>query len=243
VTIPVKDPITELVDTLAALRRDVDRLSKESAETRSAAQQATAAAFAGQKASEAPRTVTVDASAVGKALTAVSASLTELRDQVRALDAAHYRDQVNSALSTAQADLTCAVQGVERSLVATAHAVDATARRAANHLTGKLTLAIGAIVLAAGFLIWTTGTLATWWQRATRDALAADIERLQDELPVLQARAAEWANRAGKAVLVQCGASAAQAGVKPTPGRLCVRIDLRAPAYGTNGEYRILDGY
>jgi len=24
---------------------------------------------------------------------------------------------------------------------------------------------------------------------------------------------------------------------------LCVRIDLRAPAYGTNGEYRILDGY
>ena len=180
---------------------------------------------------------------MGKALTAVSLSLTELRDQVRALDAAHYRDQINSALSAAQADLTRAVQDVECSLVATAHAADATAHRAANRLTGKLTLAIGAVVLAATGLIWTTGTLATWWQRSTRDALAVDIERLQGELPVLQARAAEWTSRAGKAVLVQCGASAAQAGVKPTSGRLCVRIDLRAPAYGTNGEYRILDGY
>lgn len=242
-TFPVKDPISELVDTLAALRRDVDRLTKESAQTRSSAQQATAAAIAGQKAAEAPQTVTVDASAVGTALTTVSLSLTDLRDQVRALDAAHYRDQVNSALGAAQADLTRAVQDMERSLVATTHAADATARRAANHLTSKLTLAIGAVVLAAGFLIWTTGTLATWWQRSTRDALAADIERLQGELPVLQVRAAEWTSRAGKAVLVQCGASAVQAGAKPTPGRLCVRIDLRAPAYGTNGEYRILDGY
>jgi hypothetical protein len=243
VTIPVKDPITELVDTLAALRRDVDRLTKESAETRSAAQQATAAAFAGQKAAEAPRTVTVDASAVGKALTAVSASLTELRDQVRTLDAVHYREQVNAALGAAQTDLTRAVQDVERNLVETAHAADATVSRVANRLTSKLTLAISAVVLAAGFLIWATGTLATWWQHSTRDALAADIERLQGELPVLQARAAEWVNRAGKAVLVQCGATAAQAGVRATPGRLCVRIDLRAPAYGTNGEYRILDGY
>jgi len=243
VTVAVKDPISELVDTLAALRRDVDRLTKESAQTCSAAQQATAAAIAGQKAAEAPQTVTVDASAVGKALTAVSASLTELFDQVRTLDAAHYREQVNAALGAAQTDLIRAVQDVERNLIETAHAADATVSRAANRLTGKLILAISAVVLAAGFLIWVTGTFATWWQRSTRDALAADIERLQGELPVLQARTAEWANRAGKAVLVQCGASAPQAGAKPTPGRLCVRIDLRAPAYGTNGEYRILDGY
>jgi hypothetical protein len=242
-TVAVKDPISELVDTLAALRRDVDRLTKESAETRTAALQATTAAVAGQKAAEAPQTVRVDAAAVGKALTAVSASLAELRDQVGTLDAAHYREQVNTALGAAQTDLTRAVQEVERNLIETAHAADATVRRASNRLTGKLTLAIAAVVLAAAGLIWTTGTLATWWQRSTRDALAAEIERLQGELPVLQARAADWANRAGKAVLVQCGGTAAQAGAKPTPGRLCVRIDLKAPRYGQNGEYAILDGY
>ena len=62
-------------------------------------------------------------------------------------------------------------------------------RGATNRLTGKLTLAIVAIVLTAAGLLWTTGTLATWWQRSTRDALLAEIERLQGELPILQARA------------------------------------------------------
>jgi hypothetical protein len=242
-TFPVKDPISELVDTLAALRRDVDRLTRESAETRAAAQQATAAATAGQKAAEAPQTVKIDASAVGKALTAVSASIAELRDQVRTLDAAYYREQVDTALGAARTDLMRTVQDVERNLIETAHAADATVRGATNRLTGKLTLAIVAIVLTAAGLLWTTGTLATWWQRSTRDALLAEIERLQGELPVLQARAADWVNRAGKAVLVQCGGTAAQAGAKATPGRLCVRIDLKAPRYGQNGEYAILDGY
>src|SRR3954471_20675616 len=125
--------------------------------------------------------------AMTKQLWSVNALAVELGRDRRT----HYREQVNTALGAAQTDLTRAVQEVERNLIETAHAADATVRRASNRLTGKLTLAIAAVVLAAAGLIWTTGTLTTWWQRSTRDALAAEIERLQGELPVLQARAAD----------------------------------------------------
>jgi len=68
-----------------------------------------------------------------------------------------------------------------------------------------------------------------WWMlpsqreittlRARRDALAANIARLQE--------------RGGSIDLRRCGAH----------GRLCVRVDRHAPAYGADADYLIVKGY
>jgi hypothetical protein len=68
-----------------------------------------------------------------------------------------------------------------------------------------------------------------WWMlpsrpqvaalRARRDALAANIARLQQRGALLEIR--------------KCGPRA----------RLCVRVDRSAPAYGPRGDYRIAQGY
>ena len=55
--------------------------------------------------------------------------------------------------------------------------------------------------------------------RARRDALAANITRLQ--------------RRGGSVDLRECGAR----------GRLCVRVDRHAPAYGADADYLIVKGY
>jgi hypothetical protein len=68
-----------------------------------------------------------------------------------------------------------------------------------------------------------------WWMlpsqrdmavlRAQRDALATNIARLHD--------------RGGAVDLRRCG----------TRGRLCVRVDRHAPAYGADADYLIVKGY
>jgi hypothetical protein len=87
-------------------------------------------------------------------------------------------------------------------------------------------------------LLWTMSIVAVcagvvlggvWWMlpsqrevavlRGRRDALAANIARLEQ--------------RGGLLVLRRCGARA----------RLCVRIDRDAPAYGSDGDYRVVKGY
>ena len=61
----------------------------------------------------------------------------------------------------------------------------------------------------------------------------AEAQRLGREVIALEARAADFSKRAGKAVLTDCG------------GRLCVQVDAKAPVYdGRDGEvFRILHGY
>lgn len=87
-------------------------------------------------------------------------------------------------------------------------------------------------------LIWTVSITAAcsavamgeaWWMlpsrheiaalRARRDALAADIARLEA--------------RGGSIHLSRCGARA----------RLCVQVDRHAPAYGAHADYLIVKGY
>lgn len=90
----------------------------------------------------------------------------------------------------------------------------------------------------ARVLLWTVSIAAVcsgvamgeaWWMlpsqhevaalRARRDALVANIARLQDH--------------GGSVDLRRCGAQA----------RLCVRVDRHAPAYGADADYLVVKGY
>lgn len=236
----MSDPIAELIATLAALRRDIDRLAQESTATRDAALQAGAAALASQKAAEAPRPVRIDARSVGDALATVSSHLSALHDDVRALDAAGYRESVAAALSSAKADLDRTVRGIEKRLTATGQAMDQTVRRSTRHLTVKLAATLGAVLLTTGLTLYGFASASTWWQHSARDQIAGETERLRAELPQLQARVAEWEKRAGRATLRTCQDASGRAG---TRDRLCAKIDPSAPRFGERSEYAILDGY
>lgn len=237
----MSDPISELIATLAALRRDVDRLAQESTATREAAMQASVAALAGQKAAEAPRPIRIDARSVGDALAAVSSRLSALQDDVQALDAARYREAVEAALDSAKADLDQTVHEIEKRLRTAGQAMEQTVRGTARHLTWKLAATLGAVVLTAGLTLYGFASISTWWQRSMRDQLAGETERLRAELPQLQARVAEWEKRAGRATLRTCQDDLGQSSA--TRDRLCVKIDTTAPRYGERSEYAVLDGY
>jgi hypothetical protein len=95
-------------------------------------------------------------------------------------------------------------------------------RRAATLRVMLWTVSIAAVCSAVGLA-------EGWWMlpsrqemaalRARRDALAANITRLQE--------------RGGAIDLRRCGARA----------RLCVQVDRHAPAYGAHGDYLIVKGY
>jgi len=95
-------------------------------------------------------------------------------------------------------------------------------RRAANMRVLLWTVSIAAVcsAVAMGEMWWmlpSQSEVATL--RARRDALAANIARLQQ--------------RGGSVDLRRCGAHA----------RLCVRVDREAPAYGAGADYLIVKGY
>lgn len=95
-------------------------------------------------------------------------------------------------------------------------------RRAANLRTLLWTVSMA--VISSGIAMG-----AAWWVlpaqgeitalRARRDALAADIARLQQ--------------RGGLADVRKCGVRA----------RLCVRVERNAPAYGPGADYLVIKGY
>lgn len=95
-------------------------------------------------------------------------------------------------------------------------------RRAANLRVVLWTVCIA--VICSG-----VSMAETWWMlpsrgelaelRARRDALTANIESLQQRGALLQLR--------------RCGER----------GRLCVRVDRSAPAYGSGADYLIVKGY
>lgn len=105
-------------------------------------------------------------------------------------------------------------------------------RRAAHSLRGAgqaanrrvLAWSIGSAALAAaiplGISIWLLPTPADVAAlRATRDQLTANLTRLTEQ--------------GGRVQLRRCGAA----------GRLCVRIERAAPAYGEGADYAIVKGY
>ena len=95
-------------------------------------------------------------------------------------------------------------------------------RRAANLRVMLWTVCIAAICSGVSMA-------ETWWMlpsqrelaelRARRDALAANIANLQQRGALLELR--------------KCGER----------GRLCVRVDRSAPAYGSGADYLIVKGY
>ena len=76
---------------------------------------------------------------------------------------------------------------------------------------------------------WLAGLALAWWIMPTprelydlktqRDALATAVKQLRDA--------------GGRVDLRRCGSEA----------RLCVRIDRRAPSYGVDADYKVVEGY
>lgn len=205
------DPVAELVATLQALRRDVYGLGQGLQTTLKAAQAAEVAAAK-------PRTLTLDASALGPAFGTLSDRVAAMGEEVSALRADRPRGEVEAALGEARTGIDAATLGV---------------RRAAGHLTLRLTTVLVAIVLAAAGAQFVGVAASTVWGQAERARLAAEVEGLRVALPALQARAEDWQRRAGRAVLTPC-----QSGSRM---HLCARIDPSAPRFGTRGEYAVLD--
>ena len=140
-------------------------------------------------------------------------SLERLAAHTRDLDAI-VRDEVRRTVAEALGNLT----GESRRAVESLQRV----RRAANVRTLLWTVSIAMICagVAMGEAWWmlpSQGDLAAL--RSRRDALAANIARLEQRGGMLDVRA--------------CGARA----------RLCVRIDRGAPAYGPGADYLIVKGY
>lgn len=210
---PQADPVTELVNTLAAVRRDVDQLRQDMQGTLKAAQAAEGAAAK-------PRTLTLDVSALGPAFGALSDRIASLDTTVSALGADRLRSEVVASLHDARGEIDAATQGV---------------RQATSRLTLRLTGVLGLVVLGATGVQYVAVAASTYWGQAERARLAAEVESLRVALPTLQARAEDWQRRAGRAVVTSCQAAGRT--------RLCARIDPSAPRFGTRGEYAVLDGY
>lgn len=88
--------------------------------------------------------------------------------------------------------------------------------------------ALGAVV---AFALGAYGLVA--WQSYQVRSLAAEKADLAEEVSRLQAAAADFAKRAGKANLITCG----------DKRRLCVEIDQQAGGFGEHGQYAIIKGY
>ena len=96
-----------------------------------------------------------------------------------------------------------------------------TLKRAANARTTFWVFGITAIAVAIALLV-------AWWVLPTPVEIAA-LRRERDELP---SNVAVLDERGARADLRVCGA-----------GRLCVRVDLKAPRYGEHFDYLVIKGY
>ena len=123
------------------------------------------------------------------------------------------RDQIWGALASG-------LKGVQAE---TKGAVDALQRvkRAANARTALWTLGVTAIAGAIAVFV-------AWWVLPTRTEIAA----LRTERDALANNIAVLSERGARADLRSCGS-----------GRLCVRVDLKAPRYGEVSDYLVIRGY
>lgn len=121
---------------------------------------------------------------------------------------------------------------IRATLLEELHAVGDDSRRAAETLrrlrhTADLRVALWTLGMAA--LACAVPLAAAWWllpSRAEVAALGARRDALQAEVVRLEARG-------GLMELRRCGAA----------GRLCVRVDRRAGAFGESGDFLVVKGY
>lgn len=94
-------------------------------------------------------------------------------------------------------------------------------KRAANARATFWTLGVTAIAVAIALFV-------AWWVLPT----PAEIAALRAERDALASNIAVLNQRGARADLRRCGA-----------GRLCVRVDLKAPRYGESSDYVVIRGY
>lgn len=122
-----------------------------------------------------------------------------------------------------------AIEGAVEAAHGAADAIQESIKGVSWKLAGVAFLAaLGAVV---AFALGAYGLVA--WQSYQVRSLAAEKADLAEEVSRLQAAAADFAKRAGKANLITCG----------DKRRLCVEIDQQAGAFGEHGQYAIIKGY
>jgi hypothetical protein len=106
-------------------------------------------------------------------------------------------------------------------------------RRAAEALRSlgrSANLRVALWSVAVTFLCTAIPLCATWWFLPSQSELAT-LRVKRDELTSSLARLEQ---RGARADLRHCGGD---------PGRLCVRVDRKAPIYGEGGDYFVIKGY
>ena len=123
------------------------------------------------------------------------------------------RDQIQRALADGLRTLRAETQSAVEALQRV--------RRAGNARTAFWTLGVTATAAAIALFV-------AWWVLPT----PAEIGALRAEREELTRNIANLNQRGARADLRRCGT-----------GRLCVRVDLRAPRYGDSSDYLVIRGY
>ena len=127
--------------------------------------------------------------------------------------AAMMRDQIRSAVADEMKVVQAETQGAVEAL--------RRVKRAANARVTLWTIGLTAIAVAVALFV-------TWWVLPT----PAEITALRTERDELASNIAILNQHGARADVRRCGT-----------GRLCVRVDLKAPRYGESSDYLVLRGY
>ena len=131
-------------------------------------------------------------------------------------------DQGVAAVQVATQPLLGRLAGVTEA----AERAEVALRRVVSWASWRLLGWIMALMVALVLLGWLTGNAVVWWDTGT-------INNLQSEITEMQANHAAWVKAGMLGKLNYCG----------TNSRPCIRVDESAGAFGTNGDYRVIQGY
>ncbi|MGH8306486.1 MAG: hypothetical protein ACRETG_12845 [Steroidobacteraceae bacterium] len=123
------------------------------------------------------------------------------------------RDHIRCAVAEEMKMVQAETQGAVQALQ--------TVKRAANARSAFWTLGVSATAAAIALFV-------AWWVLPT----PAEITTLRTERDELASNIAILNQRGARADLRRCGT-----------GRLCVRVDLKAPRYGESTDYLVIRGY
>lgn len=163
-----------------------------------------------------------------KAATKAITALGQEREKI-AKEREEIRATINSAVKAA---LASAGEAALKDSAKALSLASSKVRTAAQWLSFQV---VGA-ALAGLLLVAFIGFGFMEWKQYEYQSLVEKTKRLEDELPVLEAQAAHWEEKAGRATLSRCGP-------KKKP---CARVNPDAGTFGDKrlGEtYYILDGY
>jgi len=168
---------------------------------------------------------------------AAQSTLDELAKQVGDIErraTAAVRHEVRETMQSVEAQTIAAFKDhgdAIKGAVNGAHGAVTAIQESIKGVSWKLALvaflaAFGAI---AAFAMGAYGLV--FWQSYQVHDLASEKAALVQEVARLEAAAADFAKRAGKANLSTCG------------GRLCIEVDVTAKNWGKNSEFAIIKGY